>query len=84
MIRSLRRIGGWTNVEVLFREFGASILNHIRIADARPWLTTVGADVPRFVLRKLFRKSSSEPNAICEGEEAPASIAADAVTVETL
>jgi hypothetical protein len=47
-------LGGWTNVEVLFREPGASFLNHIRIAHSRPWLTSVGADVPRFVAQKLF------------------------------
>ena len=54
LVAQLRSIGEWTNVEVLFQEPGAFILNHMRVADARPWLTSVGSDVPRFVARHHF------------------------------
>lgn len=55
LIAQLRAgVGGWVNAEILFREPGAFLLNHVRIAHCRPWLTSVGVDVPRFVARHLF------------------------------
>jgi hypothetical protein len=62
MADSLRRLGGWINVDVLFEEFGGPFLNHFRIGGAEPpkWLSYIvagpsaGSDVLDFVGKHLF------------------------------
>ena len=51
MARSLRAMGGWVNVDVLFTEFLAFTLNHVRIAcSARvPGVAATGRDVVAFM-----------------------------------
>jgi hypothetical protein len=54
LIASLRAMGGWTNVDVLFTEWGGAVLNHDRISGAHPVLAPGGADVLAFVAKHAF------------------------------
>jgi hypothetical protein len=53
--RSLRAMGGFTTVDVLFTEWGAPLLNHLRIGMSKPWLTGRScADVVHFAIAHAF------------------------------
>ena len=53
IISSFRRLS-FLNVDVEFREVGAFLLNHVRIAASMPTVSRVGGDVVEFVVRHVF------------------------------
>jgi hypothetical protein len=52
MIRSLRAVGGWTNVDVHFTEFGGTFFNHNRLSGSP--FSSAGRDVFAFIAQHCF------------------------------
>lgn len=64
-----------TTVECTFTEWPAALVNHLRIAVSKPWLTgELGKEVPRLLARHLFQYPST-PAAETEAAALPASSA---------
>jgi len=59
-------LGGFTTVDVLFTEWGAPLLNHLRIGMSKPWLTGRScADAVHFAVAHAF--VHPEPSASLRG-----------------
>lgn len=56
IVARLRAYLPFMNIDVDFPELGGWLLNHLRIAQSRPGLTGVGADVVDFVARHVFQR----------------------------